>query len=99
MGDRFFSPWSPKLVRLRAMDDATRPRLDRGHFSVASLDEAEDEHYCWSKTPDERLAALEVMRQSMNGYDPARTRLQKILIIATLGEGDGVWFRQPVIIQ
>ncbi|MDQ2868584.1 MAG: hypothetical protein M3R59_09285 [Verrucomicrobiota bacterium] len=62
------------------------PQLDRKHFSVSELHRADEEHYWWNKTPAERLAALELMRQSMYGYDPTRTRLQRVLTIASLGE-------------
>ncbi len=67
------------------MSEDDFPKLDRKHFSVAELAQAEDEHYWWSKTPAERLAALELMRQSMYGYDPARTRLQRVFAVAPLG--------------
>ncbi len=68
------------------MNDGAHPPVDRAHFSVATLEGSDEEHYWWNKTPDERLAALELMRQSMYGYDPTRTRLQRVLTVATLGE-------------
>ncbi|GMU22750.1 MAG: hypothetical protein AMXMBFR13_28340 [Phycisphaerae bacterium] len=58
-------------------------RLDRSHFSVGSLDEPSDEKAFWlSKTPEERLRALEYLRQVAYGYDPATARLQRVLEIA-----------------
>ena len=68
------------------VDDLNRARLDRNHFSVADVSDSDEKQFWLSKTPDERLAALELMRQSMYGYDPARTRLQRVLTIASLGE-------------
>jgi hypothetical protein len=64
-------------------------RIDKTAFSVMSFAEAaEDDRTFWrSKTPDERLAALELMRQIHYGYDPATTRLQRVLEIVELGEG------------
>ncbi len=64
-------------------------RMDKTAFSVVSLldkDELdEDEKAYWlSKTPQERLQALELMRQIVYGYDPSSTRLQKVLTIAKL---------------
>ena len=64
-------------------------QMDKTAFSVASLldrDELdEDEKAYWlSKTPQERLQALELMRQIVYGYDPSSTRLQKVLTIAKL---------------
>jgi hypothetical protein len=60
-------------------------RLDRSYFSVARLDEPDDAKAYWlSKSPQERVAAMEFLRQSLYGYDPATTRLQRVLEIAEL---------------
>jgi hypothetical protein len=58
--------------------------LDRRAFSVVSLDEqdADEKRYWGSKTPHERLEAVELTRQLLYGYDPATARLQRILEIA-----------------
>jgi hypothetical protein len=60
------------------------PRLDRSAFSVSSFQDAErDDRLYWAnKTPEERLTALEEMRQIVYGYDPTATRLQRILVVA-----------------
>ena len=65
------------------MDKNKFPKIDRTAFSVVSLDEADnDEVEFWlSKTPYERLEALETLRQIFYGYDPATTRLQRVLEI------------------
>jgi hypothetical protein len=65
------------------MDKDQFPKLDRTAFSVISLDQADtDEMEFWfSKTPYERLAALETLREIFYGYDPTTTRLQRILEI------------------
>jgi hypothetical protein len=61
------------------------PRLDRSALRIASLQEGSDERaYWWSRTPGERLLALETARQIIHGYDPAATRLERILEIAQL---------------
>lgn len=58
-------------------------RIDKAAFDVVSLDDDSDEKAYWqSKTPAERLAALEFMRQVMYGYDPATARLQRVLTTA-----------------
>jgi hypothetical protein len=58
-------------------------RLDRSKLSVGSLDEPSDEKAFWlSKTPAERLRALEYLRQVAYGYDPDTTRLQRVLEVA-----------------
>jgi hypothetical protein len=58
-------------------------KMDRTAFSVKTLAEAaeEDRTYWWSKTLEERLAAIELMRQIHYGYDPATERLQRVLTI------------------
>jgi hypothetical protein len=69
------------------VDELAKAKLDRAHFSVAKLSDDSDEKAYWlSKSPAERLEAIELMRQMIYGYDPARTRLQRILTIASLGE-------------
>ncbi len=54
-------------------------RVDRRAFSVMSLAEAEqaDLAYWRSRTPDERLEALELSRQIAYGYDPTARRLSR----------------------
>jgi hypothetical protein len=60
-------------------------KLDRSAFEIASLDEETDEREYWrTKSPDERMAALELMRQIIFGYDPATTRLQRVFEVAEL---------------
>lgn len=60
-------------------------RMDHSHFSVAKLeDQGNDKEYWASKTPQERLAALEFIRQVMYGYDPATARIQNVFKVTTL---------------
>ena len=60
-------------------------KLDKTAFSVASLlDESDERSYWLSKSPAERLQALELMRQNIYGYDPSTTRLQRVLTITEL---------------
>ena len=65
------------------MDENQFPKLDRTAFSVVSLEDADNDEmeYWLSKTPYERLDALETLRQIFYGYDPATTRLQRVLEI------------------
>ena len=57
-------------------------RMDKTAFSVGSLgDEGDEKAYWQSKTPEERLAAVELMRQIIYGYDPSTTRLQRVLSV------------------
>ena len=60
-------------------------RVDKEAFSVlSSFEEADevDKAYWHSKTPQERMAALELMRQINYGYDPTTERLQRVLEVA-----------------
>jgi hypothetical protein len=60
-------------------------KIDKTAFSVVSLHDESDEKAWWvSRTPAERLLALEHMRQRVYGYDPASIRLQRIFEIAEL---------------
>lgn len=57
-------------------------KIDRSAFVVTSLYESDEKEYWLSKTPEERLQPLELMRQIVYGYDPATARLQRVLEIA-----------------
>lgn len=62
-------------------------KMDKGTLSVlSSFEEAEaaDKAYWHAKTPQERLEALELMRQINYGYNPATDRLQSVLEVAKL---------------
>ena len=63
--------------------ESSLPKLDKTAFSVTSLEKNdEDEKAYWlSKTPCERLDAVETMRQIVYGYDPTTTRLQRVFEI------------------
>lgn len=67
------------------IDQLSEYRLDKTAFSIASLDDEPDEKAYWlSQSPHDRLSAVELMRQSIYGYDPVTTRLQRILTITEL---------------
>ena len=60
-------------------------RVDRTAFSVVSLhDEDSDLQYWLSRTPEERLEALEIMRQIVFGYDSETARIEKVIEILSL---------------
>ena len=60
-------------------------KMDKGVISVRSLSEESDEKAYWhAKTPHERLKAVELMRQINYGYDPATTRIQRVLEVVQL---------------
>lgn len=55
-------------------------KIDRTAFSVVNREEARQQDIAFwrTKTPLERLAALESLRQTTYGYDPLTTRLQRV---------------------
>jgi len=65
------------------MDAIHQVKLDKTAFSVASLtDESDEKQYWLTKSPYERLRALELMRQIIYGYDPSTERLQRFFEVA-----------------
>lgn len=62
-------------------------RINKAAFSVTPLSgnlDRDEKEYWLSKTPCERLRALELMRRIVYGYDPSSTRLERVLAIAEL---------------
>lgn len=65
------------------IDKRKVPVMDKSVIEIVALTDESDEKAFWqSKTPAERLAALEFMRQVMYGYDPDTARLQRVLTTA-----------------
>lgn len=55
-------------------------RLDKTAFTVASLSQQGDDRAYWlSKTSEERLQAVEILRQINYGYDESSARLQRMI--------------------
>jgi hypothetical protein len=59
-------------------------RVNRQAFEVTSFAEAEeaDRQYWRSRTPNERLEALELSRQIAYGYDPTARGLSRVFEVA-----------------
>jgi hypothetical protein len=65
------------------MSDSSDFKMDKTVFSVVPLSQADDEKEYWlSKTPHERLRAVELIRQTIYGYTPASGRLQRVFEVA-----------------
>ena len=75
--------WRTRLpTKVLVMTDESS--VDRSAFSVSSFSEAEkeDKAHWLSRTPHERLVALEQMRQINYAYDPVSDRIQRTLEVA-----------------
>ncbi|HSR51051.1 MAG TPA: hypothetical protein VLV83_09485 [Acidobacteriota bacterium] len=69
------------------MNAISKVKMDKTTLSVSSLGEdAGDKEFWLSKTPQERLQTVELLRQLNYGYDPDTARLQRVLEIVELGE-------------
>ena len=70
------------------MDRLDFPKVRRDAFTVASAFEKSGEKSYWlSRTPHERLEAVELMRQIIYGYDPSAIRLQRVLEVTQRSSG------------
>jgi hypothetical protein len=61
--------------------DMTELRVDRTALSVVPRDDSDDNLYWRSRSPEERLEAIEVNRQIVYGYGPVAPRMEKVLEI------------------
>lgn len=60
-------------------------RLNKSIVTVSSLtDNSDERNYWFNATPQQRLIALETMRQINCGYDATTARLQRFFEIAEL---------------
>ncbi|MCC6361772.1 MAG: hypothetical protein IT450_23810 [Phycisphaerales bacterium] len=61
-------------------------RVDRRALDVVDLHEQRNDVAYWrTRSVNERLEALELMRQIAYGYDPSTERLQRILEVVEFG--------------
>jgi len=67
------------------MVDMNEFKINKKAFSVASITDESDEKQFWlSKSPEERFAAAEYLRQLVYGYDPTTIRLQRFFEVAEI---------------
>ena len=70
------------------MRESSDFKMDKTVFSVVPLSQADDEKEYWlSKTPHERLRAVELIRQTIYGYTSASGRLQRVFEVAKREQG------------
>jgi len=71
------------MQRIGDMDKL--PRLDKQTVNVTSLDDIEEEKKYWfSKSPLERIEAIEINRRMIYGQDRVTSRLQRFFEISEL---------------
>lgn len=59
--------------------------FDKHAVEICSLgEEGNDLEFWLSRTPEERISAVEHLRRMMYGYDPATARMERILEIDDL---------------
>jgi hypothetical protein len=56
-------------------------KIDRTAIKVTSIKESDDNEYWQSRPPEERLVALELLRQIAYGYEPNTVRVQRVVEI------------------
>lgn len=61
--------------------------FDFDAFSVGTFDDDDSGRFWQAATPDERLAAVEFLRQVVYDYDPVSDRIPRVLEIAELAQG------------
>ena len=65
------------MARMALLDEL---RMDRTAIAVVTTAAPSDAKQYWrEKSIEERLVALELTRQVLNGYDPDTTRFQRVL--------------------
>jgi hypothetical protein len=63
-------------------------KVDKTALSVSRLaDQGDDKAYWLSRTPEERLQAVEFLRQLNYGHDQSTARLQRVLEVTQLKRG------------
>ena len=75
--------------RIEGMTQADSATIEASAVRLLSREEAEreDRLFWHSKTPAERLAAAEQLRQVAYGYDAATARIQAVVVRTFLKEG------------
>jgi hypothetical protein len=77
------------LLRVEDIHMMTIPPMDKTAISVVSMDEQRDEVlYRQTRSYEERLAALELLREIFYGRERVRGRMERILTVHQFGDND-----------
>ena len=68
-------------------DPLAAVRMDKSVLTFGTLDDDDTRAYWASRTVEERLEAMELMRMINYGYNPITDRLQRVLEVVECGEG------------
>jgi 4-alpha-glucanotransferase len=68
-------------------DPLAAVRMNKSVFTIGTLDEDDTRAYWASRTVEERLEAMELMRMINYGYNPITDRLQRVLEVVEVGAG------------
>ena len=61
------------------------PRMDKTALEIGTLSHAPDDREYWhAATVDQRLEAMEYLRMINYDYDPATTRIEKVIEVTQL---------------
>jgi len=67
-------------MRKQASKQNHFPEVDRSKVLVGNvLDDSDEKAFWLAKTPEDRLEAMELLREIAYGYDPTTARLQRVL--------------------
>jgi len=59
------------------------PQVDRTVLKVTSLNENDEDSYWWSRTPLERLEAIETNRRIVYGYNSTPPKFKRVLEVVS----------------
>ncbi len=68
-------------------DESSFPILDRNELTLTSHSDDSDDAYWQSKTPQERIEAVEMLRRLNYGLDATSSRLQRVLEVVKRPRG------------
>jgi hypothetical protein len=67
-------------------DPLAAVRMDKSVLTFGAFDDDDTRAFWSSRTVDERLEAMELMRMINYGYNPITDRLQRVLEVVEFGE-------------
>jgi hypothetical protein len=69
------------------MESMATLKVDRSVITISSFDDRSDDEYWHSRSPSERLSAIQINRQAAYGESEASARLQRVLEVTQRSSG------------